>query len=225
LPNAFRSSRRVILLGVVISLAFLGLSLVRPVSKAQEQARTTDRKALREQIMALHAEIDLMEVEQGVDRQTLADLMKQERTTVAQIELAMQECIHGKVDENLDKKIDVMAGEVWFCLTAEGRIGDEELRKQLSEKEKEMDDYVLKSFGKGFADELNALAKIEKKEEFSEARRRLVDLAGEHILKKATEGVRRKTSLFKKEFTRRSAKLAGKKLDLETLERQYREAR
>lgn len=77
MPNPIRSSRRVVMLGVVISLVILGFTLPRPVStKAQEPARPTDKKVLREQIMTLHAEIDLMEIEQGVDRQAIADLMR-----------------------------------------------------------------------------------------------------------------------------------------------------
>ena len=85
--SAIRSSRRVILLGAVISLAFLGLSLSRPVSKAQEPAKATDKKALREQIVAVHAEIDLMEVEHGIDRQALSELIKEERALPDQLEL------------------------------------------------------------------------------------------------------------------------------------------
>src|SRR6185312_5034014 len=83
MPNPFRSSRRVILLGVVISLAFLGFSTPRLASKAQEPAKATDKKALREQIVALHVEIDLLEVEQGVDRQILSEAIKEDVSILA----------------------------------------------------------------------------------------------------------------------------------------------
>jgi hypothetical protein len=44
-------------------------------------------------------------------------------------------------------------------------------------------------------------------------------------LKKTVEGVRKKFAKLKEEYARHSAEIAGKKLDLATLERQYHDAR
>jgi hypothetical protein len=233
MPNPFRSSRRVILLGVVISLAFLGFTLPRPAStKAQEPAKATDKKALREQIIALHAEIDLMEVEQGIDRQALTESIKEERAIPDQLELYFKEDTREIKSRYLDAII-YSGGTVWSILKGVDSWDDEKLRKILSSEtrfflipeQKEFRDAALDHFGKEFAEELDALGKMKKKEEFSEARWRLAARAMEEIKKKAPESFRQEADPLKKDFVRRSAELAGKKLDLDILERQYREAR
>ena len=90
---------------------------------------------------------------------------------------------------------------------------------------KELRALAFEQFGKEFAEELDALVKLKKKEEFSEARWSLANRAMEELKKKASERFRQESAPLKKEFARRSAELAGKKLDLDTVERQYREAR
>jgi hypothetical protein len=228
--NAMRSSRRFILLGVVISLAFLGFSLTRLVSKAQEPAKATDKKALREQIVALHAEIDLMEVEHGIDRQALSELIKEERALPDQLELFFN---GNQVGIESHEKFFQWGGPVWAFLKETDRCDDEKLRKILSAEKKmifipenkELKALAFEQFGKEFAEELDVLAKLKKKEEFSEARWNLANRAMEELKKKVPERFRQESAPLKKEFARRSAELAGKKLDLDTLERQYREAR
>jgi hypothetical protein len=74
-------------------------------------------------------------------------------------------------------------------------------------------------------EQLKALIRIRKKEDYSKARARFAERASEHVTKNVTGDGRKRYAALKKEFVRRSAELAGKKLDLDTLERQYREAR
>jgi predicted DNA-binding protein YlxM (UPF0122 family) len=203
MPNAIRSPRRILVLGLVISLGILGFALPRPISKAQEPAKGVDKKALREQIGTLHAEIDLMEVEQGVDRQAIADLIREERGILAEFDSILE----GKQKQEM---LD-------------------ELIKDLKSKEKPKfkDDLVEKlgeKFPDEFVDKLVTLSKASK-EEFSKERERLVEWFYEKARNKATETVRDKMVSVKKDFTRRSAEIAGKKLDLAILERQYLEAR
>lgn len=109
---------------------------------------------------------------------------------------------------------------------------DEADFKKLSEmtpdETKKAEEDIVEAFGskipKDLLEQLKALFRIRNKEDYSKARARFAERAKEHVTKKGTEGVREKSESLKKEFARRSAELAGKKLDLDTLERQYREA-
>ncbi len=236
MPNPFRSSRRVVLLILVISLGILGFALPRTASKAQEPAKTVDKKALREQIGTLHAEIDLIEIEQGVDRQAIADLIREERGILAEFDSILE----GKQKQRVLKLGDSMivgrdgtSPFQWWILEALYEIlhiEQSELEgvvKDLKCKEKnEFKDGIVERLGEKFleefVDKLVSLSKV-RKEEFSKERERLVEWMYEQARNKATESVRDKMVSLKKDFGRRSADLALKKLDLESLERRYRE--
>jgi predicted DNA-binding protein YlxM (UPF0122 family) len=239
MPNRIRSSRRVILLGVVISLAFVGFfTIPRPVSRAQEPAKATDKKGLREQIVALHVEIDLMEVEQGVDRQAIADLIREERGILGEFDSILE----GKQKQRVLKLGDSMivgndgtSPFQWWVLEALYEFLHieqdmlEKMIKDLKSKEKsKFKDDLIEKLGEKFLDDfVNKLVSLSKasKEEFSTEREHLVEWFYEQVRNKATESVRDRMVSLKKNFTRRSAEIAGKKLDLAELERLYHEAR
>jgi hypothetical protein len=232
MPNAIRSPRRVILLGVVISLGFLGFALPRPASKAQEPVKALDKKALRAQIVALHVEIDLLEIEQGIDRQALAESIKEERAIPENLDLFFRRSQTEIKSSSLEVFLSV-GGQIWSALREDDKMNDEQLNIALQGDNwwvatgnggMRFKELAREQFGKDFAEQLARLPKLEK-EQFSEARMRLADRAMEEIKKKAPEYFRQIAAPLKKEFTRRSAEIAGKKLDLATLERQYHDAR
>jgi hypothetical protein len=221
MSNVDRSPRRAILLGMMLSLGFAAFSLTRPVSMAQEPARPIDRKALREQIMALHAEIELLAIDHEIDRAAFSDSVREERAILAKIKPPP----NLDVDGELFDKCGIWIG-AWLDFAVEEKVSEEELRKGLSENStKERRDETAKVFGTELAEKIDSLAKKTNKDEFSLARRHLADRFLEEIYKRATVGVRAKNAIQRKEFTRQAAELAGKRLDLETFERQYREAR
>lgn len=231
MPHGFRSPRTMRLLGIFAVLFVLALSVTRLSSKAQEPAKPVDRKALREQISTLHAEIELLEIDHEIDRIPLADSIKKERAIFTKLE-PLTHLSHASIDENSGEQFDreiLEKFETWVGalieLAAVKTITDEELRKDLSEEPEEHREKGRKDFGKELAEEFDSLLKKVDKEEFSRARRQLAERFLHEIQQKATAEVRAKIAAQKKEFARQAAELAGKRLDLETLERQYREAR
>jgi hypothetical protein len=227
MPNRSRTTRWMLLLGVVLSLAFLGFTQTRPVLKAQEPAKVVDKKALREQIIALKVEIDLLEIEQGIDRPGIVEMFKQERSLPAQFDEFESLIKSNKQfqDAETAEKFLSWGGDTWAFLFLEETIDDDELRKKASEQNQETKNYLLQTNGKEIAQSLESLVKITGKEEFSKARRSLAGRVKEDVMKKAAESAREKSAPLKNKYTLRSAEIAGKKLDLTTLERQYHEAR
>ncbi len=246
MPNAIRSPRRILVLGLVISLGILGFALPRPASKAQEPVKAVDKKTLREQIVALHVEIDLLEVEQGVDRDAVSDLSREQRSILAAIDEYLinsdeifvtnidQMVFSGNQEQQRLRNWKAWGGELLLLAKAmkweapEGEF-EKKIGKLTPEEIKKADDQAVERFGdvlsKNLLDELKGLPRTKNKEEYSRLLEKFAEGVLEQVTNKATENVRKKSASLKKDFTRRSAEIAGKKLDLDSLERQYRETR
>jgi hypothetical protein len=236
MPNRFRTNRWMILLGAVLSLAFLGFTQTRPVLKAQEPAKVSDKKAQREQIIALHAEIDLLEVELRVDREALFDAIKEERPLVSKLEQYFRENFGDKFESPdrpylniFDNDFEICGMDVWLYFADSGVLDGNKLKEVLSilpkDDKKKFDNRIIEVFGKEYIDEYESLIRIENPVEFAQARKRLADRMKPISLKRGIDGIRQKSDQVRKELYNRSAEITGKKLDLVTLERQYHEAR
>jgi hypothetical protein len=127
-----------------------------------------------------------------------------------------------------DNDFNVCGLDVWLYFAATETATDSKLKDALAQPKnamKEFDDRIIEVFGKEFVNEYESLARIDNPGNFTEARKRLADRMKPISLKKGIDAIRQKSDQVRKELSRHSAELAGKKLDLAVLERQYLEAR
>ena len=220
MTEAVRSPSRIILLGLIASLAYHGLSSTRPVSKAEGPARVVDKRALREQILALRVAIDVLEVEQGVERGEIADRIKEEREIPALLQPFGSDSGH---DVNDTEKLRPYGGGLWFHLLAVQKLASEDHWKGMPREQPWFQEYVVGKFGRECLDELIGLERFETKAEYSRAAGRLAEQVRVRIIENGSAAIKRKLDPIRAKFARRSADLAGKKLDLESLEGQYHE--
>lgn len=218
MERRWRSPARATALGVAVAVAGLA-AMPRSASKAQEPDRPSARAALRHKIAEIRGDVELREVEHEAEREILKQKLMRAPIALQGIE---------ELRSELRQVKNVRPVDPGLLPPPPGGLGPEPAPKP-GPLDSDKEDFLAAARKIGTPED--ALARLAKALE--EATKTNDQAALAKAMLKWLEGaeawskveIEKELAPLRKEFARHASELCAKKLELEDLEKQYRESR